>query len=1463
MKKFTLPIMSLAIITAILLQSFTLQSSGKNQNLLQQPFYDNVQWHEDFAIENIEGWIMKDLDEMVPSGPFHDYPNKNTPMAFIVYNPSQTIPANTFPEFAPRTGDKAFMSIGNNTGANNDWLITRELAPHNGGIYSFYAKGTFSFFGPEEFKVGYSTTGTNESDFTFFHNPIEANFSWTQYQYTIPANAKHIAIVHVSWAYCFMVDDITFAPTVQNQAPGVISGYEAVMNMDGGLSIDLNWINPAEDANGDALASLDGIKIYRGSHPMSFEEIADLTTIEAGEESSWSDTSVEVENYYAYRLVGYNSHGQGEIWTSDFLYLGVETVPGAPNEVNFSRNEQNETVISWNEVNYGEQGGLLLDPVTGYTIIRSLGNESVTLATMHAETSFTETDAPGINLYTYQIIAHTSDENAGPPATRSYYTGMDENQQPVTWGTFQSQQVFELTRSSILSQSIYTADEIGSSGLITGLTYFSNIGAGNRTNTYKIYISKTNRNVFGTTQNNLIWEYYANQKLVFEGPVTFEPGRNAIDIAFDQPFFFDESLGENLIITVIKPLTDDLPTVTSPNFFNTPVEGMRTYYAIGFGVDLSTITTQPASWSTDEVATIPSIVTTKVTGFGSLSGTVIAGGDNSALEGVAVEITPADGSDSWQTESVLTNANGEYIVGGLLPGEYNISFFKEGYNIWETDFAITSGQNLIIDALLSDATPVLVSGTVTNQSGNPIEGAKAMLSGYSSYTAYTNASGEFALNGFGEKEYNLHVSHPLYFAHEQPFTTEDNDFALDPISLDLQAHKPMNVVAALDNGNGQVSWDIPYGLTNETGLQWGSLTQYTGWGWGGAPFTAGIRFTISDLQNMIPEDGKLTHVKAYISNQANIHIEVFEGHQAAQLIYTHAESISEEGWYTFELERAIPVDITKELWIGIRFEAGYGAYPIGIDEGPNAPQRKGSMLYDNGTWTAMSLTNKNWNIYGIVHNTVEANPMGYKVYRGLSGTDTSNWENLTPEMISQAELEDETLSDADAGIYRYGVVAHYDEELISDMTLSNEILLDVLFNINIVLQPNTGNAQGAYVSIISQDHFYETTFGVNGNETTIDGIWLGTYDISVQLENFEPVKMEGIAINEAITLEIPLTELKPAPSNLKAQQEPGSDNYLLTWTLHDSYTDDIESYPDFEKENIGNYILKDLDGMGTYTYTNFTWPGAGDPMSFMVFNPYATVPAINLEAYSGRRYLVALAGPSGQNNDWLIIPAGEGNFSFMAQSLVGSEPETFNVLYSLDGSNVGDFTAFESGTSISPPASWTRYTFDAPEGTNYVAVQYTGNDTYFLLIDDLEYQKPYHHVLSYNIYLNGDLIEDNVMENFYLLPELPEGIHLAEVEAVYDSGSSERAVIEVQGATLVDEALEEWVQLYPNPSRGAFSLELPHPADVKIITLSGAVVYHQQLPGGTNALNPGLPAGTYLVYIRTKEVNQVVKLVIH
>ncbi|MEE4178278.1 MAG: choice-of-anchor J domain-containing protein [Bacteroides sp.] len=1469
MKK-TIIMYSLLMLTTFAMVSMAMSAEGKttreNTGLLYS-FKDDAEWHDDFAIDNIEGWIMSDLDGLVPAGPFQDYPNKNQPQAFILYNPSKTNPVNTFPEFQPRSGEKVFMSISSNSGPSNNWMITRELAPHDGGQFSFYAKGTFDFFGDEHFKVGYSFEGTNPEDFIFFNggNPITANFTWTRHQFSIPANAKHIAIVGVSYAYCLMVDDIEFNAFVPYLAPGPVSNLDAETELGDQMAVHLNWINPEITQDESPLAELSGIKVFRGTHPMTFQPLTDLTDQEIGEAASFTDNTLVSTGFYAYRLVPYNSEGEGVPSSSPFLFLDYETTPGAPHTIMVTQNESLQSVVSWNAVNYGANGGMLQDPVVGYTVTRTAGSQTETLVTMHPDTSFVETEIPDFNLYTYSIVAHISEEEAGEPGLQNAYSGMEANQQPVTWGKYESEQVFELSRNSMISQSIYTADQMGEGGLITSIAYFSNIGSGNGSSNYKVYMSTTNRQVFGSTPSNVVWEYFGNQKLVYEGPIAFQAGPRAIEIDLDQPFFYDAASGQNVIITVVKPLISSPPSFTGRAFYNTQVEGIRTYYAIGYGIDMSTISTQPASWATEEIGTIPSIVTTKVEDYASLSGIVTMDDGTAGLQDVTVSLMPAEGdAEAYQQETVVTAADGTYQIPALLPGNYEVTFFKEGFNAEVVSLTVSDNEERLLNITLYNADPVVISGTVFNQASTPLANAYVNLSGYSAFNTVTDETGAFSLQAYGGKEYQIEVIHPLYYSYQDSFTSEEEDYSLGNITLTTEPHKPMNVVAELAENGAQLNWEIPYGLDHESMLAWGTQTNVNdGWGFGGEEFIAGIRFSYVDLQASIPENGKLTHVKVYFNNHANFIIKVFQGTNASTLLHSQEGFASEEGWYTFELDQAILIDQTQEFWIGIHFLPGYGAYPIGIDEGPNAPLKKGSMLYSDGVWTGMSLTNKNWNIYGIVHTTVEADPMGYKVFRGLADAEPSTWTDITPGPVTGNAFLDTSIQEEEPGVYRYGVLAQYGPEVFSEMSLSNPLPLDMIFDLSLLLQPNALAPAQAYIRLWNNDYLYETHVEDLESPASFDGVWRGNYNLEVQMDNYKLLEMENLAVMESQTLEVPVYEYKVMPSDLEAELNEDGSSATLSWSLHGAFIDNIESYPDFGKTNIGDYILVDGDGLETYTYTNFSWPDAGSPMSYMVFNPFATTPPVNLVASSGRRYLVAMAGPGGANDDWLIIPAGPGTFSFMASSLVSQYPETFHVKYSTTGIEPDDFTALPQGSGVVPPVQWTQYTFEAPQGTKYLAIQYVSNDTYFLLLDDLEYQKPFDHVQSFNVYLDGGLVASEITDMSHQLTELEAGTHLVEVEAVYHSGVSEKASVEILGTVDMDERLTgDKPQVYPNPSNGNFSLVLPKPAQVRIIDLNGQLLYANQLPDGHNIISLDLEPGTYIIQVQTAARMMTDKLII-
>lgn len=1427
--------------------------SGWLHAQLLQPFKDDVESHADFQQNNLTGWTSVDVDGLNTNGPFQSFPGKGEPLGFIVYNPSQTDPVNTLEGYEPRSGQKYFASISSWDGPSNDWLISSELAPHSGGILSFYVRSSATFAGDDKFKVAYSATGSNPADFTFVSNtPTTPTENWARYQFNIPANAKHVAINCVSQAYMMLVDDIEFAPTIAATAPNTITNFSAETQMNSGFQAVFNWTNPTIDNAGNALSSMTGVKVFRGTHPMNLVQIADLPST-AGQAMTYTD-NLPGEGSYTHRFLPYNASGNGVAYNTPITFFGYETIPGAPRNITFTQNGSLQTVISWDEVNYGQNGGVLQNPVVGYKITRTLGNTTTTLAEMHSGTTFTETTIPAFNLYTYSITAMTSPTNAGAPAEVSEYSGMNANQESVTSGNTPSNQPFELSRGSIISQSIYTPAEIGGSGLITSLSYFGNLGTTSSAR-YKIYMSTTDRNTFGTTTNNAVWEYFGNQKLLFDGNIQFPAGQNATTIELDQPFYYDASSNQNVIITIVKPLLASPPSVDPRDFYNTPVEGMRTYYSIGYSVDLSVITTQPAAWTLEEVTTIPSIVVEKTTDFASVSGTVKLVGTETPLEGVTVTIIPK--GSGFQTETTLTVANGTYSIPALLPGDYEIKFSKDTYNTVQTEFSIAANEQLTLNAELENAVAISISGTVVDVNGNGLEGINLNLSGYSAFSTLSDASGNYTLEAYADKEYELEASHPLFITETVTFTSEDNDHTIDPITLEIALNKPGNVVAVNNEGVGEVEWRVPVGQYNETMLGWGSfITTGDAWGNGGDPFIAGIRFETSDLESKLTEGAELTHVRVYFANHANAVIKIFTGENASELVHSQPVAIETEDWYVIELTQSIPIDFTKELWIGVEFLSGqYGAYPIGLDDGPNAPDRKGSMKYENGEWLGMSLTNKNWNIYGIANNTMEADPSGYKVYRSPAAEE--NWTELTPSPITETTYNDATLNDAAPNMYKYGVEAIYGENLISPKGISNEVEHDMFFDFTLNLDTDFGSAEGAYVSVWNDENFAEAFVPASGS-VTMNHLMHGNYNVRVELENYEIAELINVVVEEGSNVTVPLNLLKVQPSNLTAVVEENS--ATLNWTLHDTFTDQFEKYADFERQTIGNYIMRDLDGLETYTYNNFSWPNAGVPMAFMVFNPHATTPPIlTIDAFSGRRLLTGFAGPDGANNDWLIVPAGSGEFSFQAASLTNEMLERMRVLYSTTGTDVSDFTAF--GSEITVPAEWTEYSFDAPEETQYVAINFVSNDSFILKIDDLTYEKSYNHALYYRVYLDGELIADNLTEMTYLLDGLiTQPTHVAEVEAVYGSGNSEKTEIIISRLNTEDPELSEFA-IYPNPSSGKFWLKVDKKAAVKIFDLNGRLLYSGEKEAGTSMMEQNFSAGTYIIQVQTEKGTTSKKLI--
>ncbi|WP_430612400.1 choice-of-anchor J domain-containing protein [Flavobacterium sp. JP2137] len=206
-------------------------TGSQAQNEVITIFEDSFETYEDFAIENIGHWTVKDIDQQPTYGPRTTteggervdvtYPNARTPYAFMVFTPKNTTPPLINNTWDAHTGEKYMSTFACRQPqgapeviANDDWLISPKiklLEEHNKLI--FWAKSYTAAFGLERFIVGISTTDTEVASFKMISEGdfVEAPDDWTEFIYDLDQYAGkeiHIAIRCVSVdAFMLFIDD--------------------------------------------------------------------------------------------------------------------------------------------------------------------------------------------------------------------------------------------------------------------------------------------------------------------------------------------------------------------------------------------------------------------------------------------------------------------------------------------------------------------------------------------------------------------------------------------------------------------------------------------------------------------------------------------------------------------------------------------------------------------------------------------------------------------------------------------------------------------------------------------------------------------------------------------------------------------------------------------------------------------------------------------------------------------------------------------------------------------------------------------------------------------------------------------------------------------------------------------------------------------------------------------------------
>lgn len=282
------------------------------------------------------------------------------------------------------------------------------------------------------------------------------------------------------------------------------------------------------------------------------------------------------------------------------------------------------------------------------------------------------------------------------------------------------------------------------------------------------------------------------------------------------------------------------------------------------------------------------------------------------------------------------------------------------------------------------------------------------------------------------------------------------------------------------------------------------------------------------------------------------------------------------------------------------------------------------------------------------------------------------------------------------------------------------------------------------------------------------------------------------------TIELTVALVAPMLPYVNDLHAKSNDNVArLAWSEaaayphEESVTDGVEDYEAFSISEAGDWKFVDRDGgitmsgIGAGT-TIIQWPNAGEPQSFIVFNPSlagdGSIDMTQLIApRSGEQCFICFAARGG-NDDWLISPQLSGRAQtvrFYAKTAYTYDlDEKFEVWASQTTADVESFTIISGDKPIvvNSYSDWNKYEYALPEGTKFFAIRCVSYEQTGLMIDDITYS-PADTPLQfwgYNVYRDGELITaDPIGEPSYTDTDVTTGNEYGyNVTAVYKEGES-------------------------------------------------------------------------------------------
>jgi hypothetical protein len=204
--------------------------------------------------------------------------------------------------------------------------------------------------------------------------------------------------------------------------PGAPTDVFVIPNAGGVLTTEINWICPTETVGGSPLPELLEMRVYRDNELI----YTDFDPVIGGP-GNCTDNTVPISGLYVYKVVGYNSYGEG-IPVIETVWIG-EDMPAAVDNLLLEDISIGDTLIAkitWDNPTTGLHGGAFNEPILGYHILRHPDNIVFELIGIHIEWIDDTITIP--SYYYYDVTPYNSVGDGGtatsniwpPPANYIY-----------------------------------------------------------------------------------------------------------------------------------------------------------------------------------------------------------------------------------------------------------------------------------------------------------------------------------------------------------------------------------------------------------------------------------------------------------------------------------------------------------------------------------------------------------------------------------------------------------------------------------------------------------------------------------------------------------------------------------------------------------------------------------------------------------------------------------------------------------------------------------------------------------------------------------------------------------------------------------------------------------------------------------------------------------------------------------